>query len=95
VSAKGKGESLSSTLNRDEGREGGEAEGCGDRRLAIDGRRPSREVGPRKGRENEGGGKARGLIAKLLRVKDGKRGWGKPSGRGRSYGGARPGGAEK
>jgi hypothetical protein len=43
-------------LNRNEGREGGEEEWCGSRRLAIDGRRPSREVGPSKGREIEGGG---------------------------------------
>jgi hypothetical protein len=45
-------------LNRNEGREGGEAEWCGGRRLAIDGRRPSREVGPSNGREIEGGGGA-------------------------------------
>jgi hypothetical protein len=42
-------------LNRNKGREGGEAEWCGGQRLAIDGRRPSQEVGPSNGRETEGG----------------------------------------
>jgi hypothetical protein len=50
--------SSSSPLNRNEGREGGEAEWCGGRRLAIDGQRPSREVGPSNSREIEGGGGA-------------------------------------
>jgi hypothetical protein len=43
-------------LNKNEGREGGEAEWCGGRRLAIDGRRPLQEVGPSNVREIEGGG---------------------------------------
>jgi hypothetical protein len=53
----------SPSLNRDRGGREGGAVGRGGRRLAIDGRRASREVGPRNGRGNEGGGKARGLIA--------------------------------
>jgi hypothetical protein len=40
-------------LNRDRGR--GERRGRGGQRLAIDGRRPSREVGPGNGWEMEGG----------------------------------------
>jgi hypothetical protein len=51
--AKGVSGSSSSALNRDGGR--GEMRGRGGRRLSIDGRRPSREVGPSNRWEMEGG----------------------------------------
>jgi hypothetical protein len=77
----------SPSLNRDTGGREGGAAGRGGRRLAIDGRRASREVGPRNGRGNEGGGKAQGLIAikRDLREEREARGDG---GRGQSCGGA-------
>jgi hypothetical protein len=63
---------LSSTLKRDKGREGGEAEGCGGWRLAIDARRPSREVGPRNGRVGESRAGAAGATVVCDRVEQRK-----------------------
>jgi hypothetical protein len=76
-------------------REKGKRKGAIGWRPAIDGRRPSRKVGPGNDRGNERGGKAQRLIAKLLRVKDGKGGREERSGHGRSCGGAQPGEAEE